>query len=140
MDVIIGSHPHVVQPVKTIKSSDGTHETLVVYSLGNFLSNQTRDQFNNYTEDGLMLNIDISKSSTDKEANVEKVTCIPTWLNKYYNKNTSKYVYEIIPIANKSDLDKIDNLPESKIKKSYENTAKQIETSNLITVVDSPFN
>ena len=87
-----------------------------------------------------MLNIDISESSTDKEAKVEKVTCISTWLNKYYNKNTSKYVYEIIPIANKSDLDKIDNLPESKVKKSYENTAKQIETSDLINIVENPFN
>lgn len=140
VDVIIGSHPHVVQPVTTIKSSDNKHETVVAYSLGNFLSNQTRDQFNNYTEDGLMINIDIIKSSTDKEAKVEKVTCIPTWLNKYYNKNTSKYVYEIIPIANKSDLDKIDNLPESKVKKSYENTAKQIKTSDLINIVENPFN
>ena len=140
VDVIIGSHPHVVQPVTTIKSSDNKHETVVAYSLGNFLSNQTRDQFNNYTEDGLMINIDISKSSTDKKAKVEKVTCIPTWLNKYYNKNTSKYVYEIIPIANKSDLDKMDNLPEDKVKKSYENTAKQIETSDLINIVENPFN
>lgn len=140
VDVIIGSHPHVVQPVTTIKSSDGTHETLVAYSLGNFLSNQTRDQFNNYTEDGLMVRIDVSKSSTDKKAKLDKVTCIPTWLNKYYNKSTSKYVYEIIPITNKSDLDKIDNLPEDKLKHSYENTAKQIETSDLINIVENPFN
>ena len=140
VDVIIGSHPHVVQPVKTIKSSDNKHETVVAYSLGNFLSNQTRDKFNQYTEDGLMINIDISKSSTDEEAKVEKVTCIPTWLNKYYNSNTAKYVYEILPITNKSDLEKIDNLSKNKIKKSYKNTAAQIETSHLINIVENPFN
>lgn len=138
VDVIIGSHPHVVQPVTTIKSSDNKHQTIIAYSLGNFLSNQTRDQFNQYTEDGLMINIDISKSN-DEKAKVEKVTCIPTWLNKYYNSKTAKYVYEIVPIANKSDLDKIDNLSESKIKKSYENTAKQVETSDLINIVENPF-
>lgn len=140
VDIIIGYHPHVVQPVTTIKSSNNKHETVVAYSLGNFLSNQTRDQFNQYTEDGLMINIDISKGSTDKEAKVEKVTCIPTWLNKYYNNKTAKYVYEIIPIADKSDLDKIDNLSESKIKKSYKNTASQVETSDLINIVKNPFN
>lgn len=139
VDVIIGSHPHVVQPVTSIKSTDGKHEAVVAYSLGNFLSNQTRDQFSQYTEDGLMINIDISKSSKDEEAKVEKVTCTPTWLNKYYNSKTAKYVYEIIPIADKSDLDKIDNLSENKIKKSYNNTAAQIETSDLINIVKNPF-
>lgn len=139
VDVIIGSHPHVVQPVTTIKSSDNKHETVVAYSLGNFLSNQSRDQFSQYTEDGLMLNIDISKSNGG-DAKVDKVTCIPTWLNKYYNSKTAKYVYEIIPIASKSELDKIDNLSESKLKKSYKNTASKVDTTNLINIVENPFN
>lgn len=139
VDVIIGSHPHVVQPVTTIKSSDNKHETIVAYSLGNFLSNQSRDQFSQYTEDGLMLNIDISKSNGG-DAKVDKVTCIPTWLNKYYNSKTAKYVYEIIPIASKSELDKIDNLSESKLKKSYKNTASKVDTTNLINIVENPFN
>ena len=139
VDVIIGSHPHVVQPVTTIKSSDNKHETVVAYSLGNFLSNQSRDQFSQYTEGGLMLNIDISKSNVG-DAKVDKVTCIPTWLNKYYNSKTAKYVYEIIPIASKSELDKIDNLSESKLKKSYKNTASKVYSSDLINIVESPFN
>ncbi|MEW9077843.1 CapA family protein [Terrisporobacter glycolicus] len=138
VDVVIGSHPHVVQPVTTIKSSDNKHETVVAYSLGNFLSNQSRDQFNQYTEDGLMININISKNN-DEKAKVDKVTCIPTWLSKYYNNKTAKYVYEIVPIANKSNLDKIANLPENKVKKSYENTAKQVKTSDLINIVENPF-
>lgn len=139
VDVIIGSHPHVVQPVTTIKSSDNKHETVVAYSLGNFLSNQSRDQFSQYTEDSLMLNIDISKSNGG-DAKVDKVTCIPTWLNKYYNSKTAKYVYEIIPIASKSELDKIDNLSESKLKKSYKNTASKVGSSDLINIVENPFN
>ena len=86
-----------------------------------------------------MINIDISKNNTDEEAKVEKVTWIPTWLNKYYNSKTAKYVYEIIPLANKSDLDKINNLSESKIEKSYKNTAEQVKTSDLISIVENPF-
>ncbi len=37
-DVIIGHHPHVLQPIEWITSTDGEHETLCAYSLGNFVS------------------------------------------------------------------------------------------------------
>ncbi len=46
--VIVGHHPHVLQPVVTYKTSDGRN-AVIFYSLGNFLSNQSR----NYV-DGLM--------------------------------------------------------------------------------------
>lgn len=38
-NVIIGHHPHVLQPVEWIETGDGTR-TLVAYSLGNFISQQ----------------------------------------------------------------------------------------------------
>lgn len=38
-NVIIGHHPHVIQPVEWIENADGTR-TLVAYSLGNFISQQ----------------------------------------------------------------------------------------------------
>ncbi len=43
VDVILGSHPHVAQPIQmlTVKGEDGQERTgLVAYSMGNFLSNQ----------------------------------------------------------------------------------------------------
>ena len=46
--VVVGHHPHVLQPVETYKTLDGRN-TVIFYSLGNFLSNQSR----NYV-DGLM--------------------------------------------------------------------------------------
>lgn len=39
-DVIVGHGPHVLQPVKKLKSADGARETVVWYSLGNFLNTQ----------------------------------------------------------------------------------------------------
>lgn len=39
VDVIIGGHPHVIQPMDYIEGKDG-NQTLVMYSLGNFLSAQ----------------------------------------------------------------------------------------------------
>jgi poly-gamma-glutamate capsule biosynthesis protein CapA/YwtB (metallophosphatase superfamily) len=46
--VIVGHHPHVLQPVETYKTADGRN-TVIFYSLGNFLSNQSRTYV-----DGLM--------------------------------------------------------------------------------------
>jgi poly-gamma-glutamate synthesis protein (capsule biosynthesis protein) len=46
--VIVGHHPHVLQPIETYRTTDG-RDTVIFYSLGNFLSNQSR----NYI-DGLM--------------------------------------------------------------------------------------
>lgn len=43
VQLIIGSHPHVIQPMELRENTDGT-KCLVVYSLGNFISNmRTRD-------------------------------------------------------------------------------------------------
>lgn len=39
-DVILGHGPHVLEPVKKMKSTDGTKESTVWYSLGNFLNTQ----------------------------------------------------------------------------------------------------
>jgi poly-gamma-glutamate synthesis protein (capsule biosynthesis protein) len=46
--VIVGHHPHVLQPVETYRTQDGRN-TVIFYSLGNFLSNQSRSYV-----DGLM--------------------------------------------------------------------------------------
>lgn len=137
VDIIIGSHPHVVEPVETITSSDGENETVVIYSLGNYISNQSRNNVGMYSEDGLMVRIDITKESNKDEAKVKKVTCIPTWVHKY--SSNGKITYEIIPIEDKEDLNSITNLNEANIKQSYNNTASLIDTTDLISVVESPF-
>jgi poly-gamma-glutamate synthesis protein (capsule biosynthesis protein) len=46
--VIVGHHPHVLEPVETYRTQDG-RDTVIFYSLGNFLSNQSRTYV-----DGLM--------------------------------------------------------------------------------------
>lgn len=138
VDIIIGSHPHVVQPVEMIKSSDGSNDTLVIYSLGNFLSNQRKELLSSpYTEDGLMVEIELAKNSLEDKAKISKVTCIPTWVNKY--QANGKDVYEIIPIADKNELDKIENIPLDRVKASYDNTALQVIETDIIKLAPNPF-
>lgn len=40
VDVIVGGHPHKIQPLELIKSTDGTRQTVCLYSSGNLLSGQ----------------------------------------------------------------------------------------------------
>ena len=46
--MIVGHHPHVLEPVETYRTTDG-RDAVIFYSLGNFLSNQSRTYV-----DGLM--------------------------------------------------------------------------------------
>ncbi|MEE1138098.1 MAG: CapA family protein [Acutalibacteraceae bacterium] len=67
-DVIIGTHPHVIQPVEYITNRDG-RKTLVAYSLGNFISAQNRGP----RMLGGMLNFEIVKNNTTGEIALENV-------------------------------------------------------------------
>lgn len=40
-DIILGTHPHVLQPIEPLASEDGEREGYVIYSLGNFISAQS---------------------------------------------------------------------------------------------------
>lgn len=57
-DLVIGSHPHVVQKMVWKKDSSG-RDGIIVYSLGNFISNQRKPK----TDGGSMVRIELSKES-----------------------------------------------------------------------------
>jgi poly-gamma-glutamate synthesis protein (capsule biosynthesis protein) len=59
-DLIIGSHPHVLQKMIWTKSDSCNNDRLVVYSLGNFVSNQRRSK----TDGGTMVRIELEKKDS----------------------------------------------------------------------------
>ncbi|MCM1021848.1 MAG: CapA family protein [Muribaculum sp.] len=60
-DMIIGCHPHVIQPMEIVKCANG-HNAVIVYSLGNFISNmKTRD-----TRGGAIVRVHIKRNSEGK--------------------------------------------------------------------------
>ena len=83
VDVIAGSHPHVVQAMDLLTSStDYSHRTLCVYSMGTLLSNLRADiigQPSGHSEDGLLFNFTLSKYN-DGTTRVSAVSLIPTWV------------------------------------------------------------
>ena len=103
VDVIIGGHPHVVQPIDLLTSTDGKHKTVCVYSMGNFVSNQRRNLMGlktGHTEDGLIFEMTFSKYS-DGTVLFDSVDAIPTWVH-LYSENGRK-VHSIVPLE--GDLD-----------------------------------
>ncbi|MBQ6265755.1 MAG: CapA family protein [Clostridia bacterium] len=68
-DVVIGNHPHVIQPVEYITSTDGSHTMLCAYSLGNFISAQRKQA----TMLGGMLNFTVVKNNSTGAVNIENV-------------------------------------------------------------------
>lgn len=125
-DIIIGSHPHVIQDSETIDV--GNKKVNVFYSLGNFYSNQRKETMgNSLTEDGAMLNLHIVKDNLSNEVKLERVTPIPTWV--YKRKTNEKNEYFILPVKDALDGNLDIDLPEgvlARLKKSYEDTSTQL--------------
>ena len=103
VDVIIGSHPHVIEPMEILTSqSDPSHSTICFYSLGNHISNQNRLSFSDldydirpYTENGLMVTLTIRKYSTG-DVYVKSIDYTPTWVHRY--PDGSGYQYNVVPL------------------------------------------
>lgn len=81
-DVILGHHPHVIQPIEWIES--GENKTLCVYSLGNFMSEmETGAKIL-----GGMISFDVEKLGEDGKAEVKNVLFTPTvfdYTKSFYN-------------------------------------------------------
>ena len=90
-DLIIGHHPHVLQPIEWIENNP--HRTLVVYSLGNFISGQEND----YKDIGGMVTVSVNKRSSAKGTitTVSDVAFTPTYVTNQHNRN-----YRIQPFDN----------------------------------------
>lgn len=86
---VIGSHPHVVQPLSVTSDAAGRFESATVYSLGNFVSNQSQAN----TDGGLVVRFDIT-IDTDGSAEV-KGEYLPVWTYKRYSGGRTHYT--IIP-------------------------------------------
>lgn len=74
VDIVMGSHPHVLQPLELFSSKPDSLQC-VAYSLGNIISMQRTFP----RDTGCILNVDIEKDLSSK-ARIRAVTVIPTWV------------------------------------------------------------
>ncbi len=99
-DVIVGGHPHVVQPMELLESNtDPEHKTVCIYSLGNSVSNQRLGKLTSiktaHTEDGVLFGVTFQKYS-DGRVYLYQVEVLPLWVNMH--EQTGKLEYNILPL------------------------------------------
>lgn len=103
VDIIIGNHPHVIEPFETkeVKMPDGTtKQCFVAYALGNF----TADQNYANTRDSIIINLKVTKKG-DGTVSIDNVDYIPL----YIYKNPSLSLKKFILIDLKSTIEAYEN-------------------------------
>ena len=97
-DVIVGGHPHVIQPMTLLTSRlDPDRKTVCLYSTGNAVSNQRIAEMNlktGHTEDGMLFRFTFSKYS-DGAVYLENADILPCWVDLRTEPTTQ---YDIIPL------------------------------------------
>ena len=92
VDVIIGSHPHVIQPIEVRETNFNgkVKKNLIIWSLGNFIANQRKP----YANGGLMVKFDLVKNFAMHSTYVDNILYMPFWV--YKAENPIKYY--VLPI------------------------------------------
>ena len=98
VNMIIGGHPHVIEPVELIRPEGGEGMTVCLYSLGNCISNQRQEIMDScpsgHTEDGMLFSFELTKKG--KDTALTGLDLIPTWVDKY--PGGSGYQYTVYPL------------------------------------------
>ncbi|EKY01498.1 bacterial capsule synthesis protein [Porphyromonas catoniae F0037] len=96
---VIGSHPHVVQDSEWIEEEGAKMKTFVIYSLGNFISNQTSPAA---TRGGMLLSLELIR-----DRSTGKWTTRPSYQYVFVQKRTSSGhpIYRLHPVS-------LDSIPE----------------------------
>lgn len=79
VDLILGSHPHVLQPMetRTVTGPDGVpHTGFVCWSLGNFISSQNDP----YTDTTVLLNLELTRDPNTDVTEVTGVSYVPLYM------------------------------------------------------------
>ncbi|MGI6174205.1 MAG: CapA family protein [Christensenellales bacterium] len=99
VDVIIGGHSHVVQPAQWVKARDAEtgeeKKTLVIYSLGNFLS----DQRQQYRDGGIIFEFTLQDDPATGKVEVTNPVYVPTYVWRTKRGDGTGYDYRVIPVG-----------------------------------------
>lgn len=130
VDIILGSHPHVIQESGFLQIDD--QQSYVIYSMGNFVSNQRDETIDNpLAEDGVIVNLVIQKNTATNETTIEKVEHIPTWVYRNKEDGASTYTYRILPIEQFLDSSEIPNMFKERMENSLEATTSKMSEKVL---------
>ena len=126
VDIILGSHPHVIEPAEFIDHEG--FQTYCIYSMGNFLSNQRREYMGGspYGEDGVIVELQI-KAAGDR-VYADTVTYHPTWVHRI-NKPLSFTIYPCEAGLN-GEINGLDDFIKGRLQESYDRTMEIFKDTN----------
>lgn len=84
-DVILGSHPHVLEPMEVIQ--DGDKHKVVIYSMGNFIGDQHGLERNS----GVILKLQFEKNMESGRTELFDISFIPTFSHGYRDHGKRKF-------------------------------------------------
>lgn len=90
-DMIIGSHPHVIQPMKIVEING--KKKLIAYAIGNFIGHQNGIERNS----GCILKISFQKNFTTQDTVLSEVSYTPTYSHPYRDEN-GRQKFEVVPV------------------------------------------
>ena len=85
--IVIGHHPHVIQPILT-DSAQNEINSVVFFSLGNFISNQQKSN----TDGGMIAEITISKADDNSPVIIDSVRHSLVWVRKFFENKKKRYL------------------------------------------------
>lgn len=102
VDILLGNHPHVMQPYEILTNTEGK-KTFVTYGQGNNLSNQCLATLGDArTEDGFIVNFQLEVTNEGLE--IKEYTIIPLWMYKEPRED-GYYNHRIIPLDGVGNTD-----------------------------------
>jgi poly-gamma-glutamate capsule biosynthesis protein CapA/YwtB (metallophosphatase superfamily) len=124
-DIIIGGHPHVIEPFDFFKTKNTKLDTgFVAYSMGNFISNQRW----RYSDAGVILNIKISKNKFTDSVYISDVNYLPTWVFKGSTEKGREYIILPSQLGEKDSTYTFLNDEDKRLMKEAFNDTKEIVT------------
>ena len=97
VDIVIGTHPQVIQPIEWIDN------TLVIYSLANLVSSPDSDRDSYSNSIGVLVSIDVIKKNN--KIKIHNINCELTYMS-YEIKDNVKKNFKVIPFSYIAPTDK----------------------------------
>lgn len=128
VDLVIGNHPHVVEPYEEYESADG-RKGFIAYACGNFISIQNLETVNDIrTEQSVAYRFELSKNLADGKTSIDEIEAYPLWVGMTYNdygRSVRTYLCEDFLDGGKY-YDEVDEYQRDRIQKAYDSTMATI--------------
>ena len=126
VDIVIGTHPHVLQPVEWVENEQTGKKMLVYYSLGNFISHQT--SLNQLC--GGMAQITVEKRGEEISITSAKLTPVVCW----YKSSSGKFSFSVYKLSEYTDELGSSHAQSGATPEYFEKYAKEIVPEEFLNI------